>query len=520
MINYLRNIFKPMIITVIIMGFSFFSNEVSSQNNNPLDSIISYKAKNINLLEVLNDIGIITGYEFSYNSDLVKTNTEIKRSFENISVHNILKEILNDTTLECKIVDKQIIICKKNSFNRLVSLNSFSEKSNSLIIKGTIIDINTKKALSYANVSVFGKSTGTVSNEQGQFVLKLDKDNLMDKIVVSFIGYRNAFIPINQLSYSKNIIYLKEDNFQIQEVVFVMSNAELIIREALDKIDENYYNDPYYITSFYREMVTEQNELTSITEAVMKVYKSPYSGFFSDQIKLLKSRKNEFYSSADTISLKLQGGMSASLYLDLIKNPLNFLRSDMLQYYYFYLKEVVNYNNSPSYVIYFKPKIYIENNAFEGSIYINTEDLAILALRFNLTDEGLKRAGKDLVVQSSIRTQVKAASVRYFINYRKINNKYFINLTRGELEFKARYKRKLFSTDFKTVFEFAANDFDTTDVSRFKRSETISPHKVFIDEDFNYDQNFWGDYNYISPNESLEEALVRIQHKLDELKEE
>jgi hypothetical protein len=115
---------------------------------------------------------------------------------------------------------------------------------------------------------------------------------------------------------------------------------------------------------------------------------------------------------------------------------------------------------------------------------------------------------------------VKTVSASYLINYRKINNKYFVNMTRGELKFKIRNKKKLFSTDFKTVFEFAVNNVDTTDVTRFSRFETISPNKVFIDEDYKYDQEFWGDYNYISPNESLEEALIRIQKKVNELKEE
>lgn len=520
MINYLRNKLKPMIMTVIIMGFSFFTNQVSSQNSSPLDSIITYKAKNINLFEVLSNIGSITGYEFSYNSDLVKTNTEIKGIFENISINNLLKEILNDTTLECKVVDKQIVICKKNSFDQLVSLNIPLEIDNYLLIDGTIIDINTKQALSYANVSVLGKSIGTVSNEQGRFVLKLPVESHIDTIAISYVGYKNALIPIHQLSIKNNKIYLKQDPFMIQEIVIRSSNAKSILEQSIDKIKDNYYTDPYYITSFYREIVKNKEELASITEAVIKVYKSPYSGIFSDQIKLLKSRKNKYFTSADTISLKLQGGMSSSLYLDLIKNPLLFISKEHLKYYKYNMKQIVNFNNTSAYVIGFEPKMYIENNAFEGNIYVNTDDLAIVAIDFKLTEEGLKRTGRNFVVQSSFRTQVKAVSVSYVINYRKINNKYFINLTKGELEFKARYKRKLFSTEFKTVFEFAANNIDTTDVIRYNRIETISPNKVFIDEYYKYDQSFWGDYNYISPNESLEEALIRIQYKLDELKEE
>ena len=520
MINYLKNMPKPMIISIIIMGFTFFTNLVIAQDKSPLDSIITFKAKNVDLYEVLNDIGDITGYEFSYNSDLVKTDNQIKGSFENISVRNLLSKILNDTSLIYKVVDRQIVICKKNSFNQLSLLNSLTDINSNIVIRGTIIDIKTKEALSYANVSVLNKSLGTISNEQGQFVLKVPINDIIDTIAISFIGYKNALIPINQLSFNNNKIYLKEDPFQLKEIIIRGANAEKILEQSIGKIKENYFTDPYYITSFYREIVTERDELASITEAVMDVYKSPYSGLYSDQIKLLKSRKNEYYTSADTVSLKLQGGMSASLYLDLIKNPLYFLIFDQLRYYSYTLKEIVNYNNNSAYVISFKPKIYIENNAFEGLIYINTDDLAIVAIEISLSPEGIKKAGRNLIVQKSFRTMVKTVSASYLINYRKINNKYFVNMTRGELKFKIRNKKKLFSTDFKTVFEFAVNNVDTTDVTRFSRFETISPYKVFIDEDYKYDQDFWGDYNYISPNESLEEALIRIQKKVNELKEE
>ena len=62
------------------------------------------------------------------------------------------------------------------------------------------------------------------------------------------------------------------------------------------------------------------------------------------------------------------------------------------------------------YVIGFEPKYYIENNAFEGDIYIDTDDLAIVAIEFRLTPDGLRHTGKNLIVQRTFRTRVKAIS--------------------------------------------------------------------------------------------------------------
>lgn len=515
MINKKRNIINTMILSVGIMVFVFLPLHLFSQTNSILDSVITYKTRGISLYEGLNEIGDIVGYEFSYNADLIASRNEIKANYEEISLRNLLSNILNDTTLAFCVADKQIVIRKKNLIKNLAFKNGIIDNKNFLQINGSIYNKESGESLAFANISILGKSVGTVSNDQGGFNLKISYNNLLDTLAVSYIGYKNTYIPINQLSFYKNKIYLEEDRFQIQEVIIRSNNAEIILEQAIDKIKDNYYTDPYYITSFYREIVTNRNELASITEAVLEVYKSPYLGFlFSDQIKLVKSRKNEYYSQADTISLKLKGGLYASLYLDLIKNPSYFLIEEYFHNFNYSITEIVNFDNSSAYVINFKPKFYLEDNSFEGNIYINTDNLAIVTVEFNITPEAIEKLGSSLVVKKAFGTRVKPTSAKYLINYRKINNKYFINLARGELEFKVKYKRKLFSTDFKTIFEFAANNIDTVQVERFKRIETISASNVFIDENFQYDHRFWGEYNYISPNETLEEALVRIQKNL------
>lgn len=522
MINKKRNIINTMILLIGVMVFVFRPLQVFSQTNSILDSVITYKTRSTSLYEGLNEIGDIVGYEFSYNSDLIASENEIKANYEEIALRNLLSNLLNDTTLTFYVVDKQIVIRKKNLIYNLALASKYgiTDSKSFLQIIGSIYDRESGEPLAFANISLLGKSIGTVSNDRGRFNLKISYNNLLDTLAVSYIGYKNTYIPINQLSFYKNKIYLKQDRFQIQEVIIRSNNAEIILEQAIDKIKDNYYTDPYYITSFYREIVTNKNELASITEAILEVYKSPYLGLYSDQIKLLKNRKNEYFSQADTVSLKLKGGLYASLYLDLIKNPSYFLTEESFHYFNYNITDIVNFDNSSTYVISFKPKFYIEDNSFEGNIYINTDRLAIVAVEFNITAEALEKLGSSLVVKKAFGTRVKPTVVKYLINYRKINNKYFINLVRGELEFKVKYKRKLFSTDFTTIFEFAANNIDTVDVKRFKRIETISTSNVFIDENFQYDHQFWGEYNYMCPDETLEEALVRIQRKLEEIEED
>lgn len=513
--NKNKNIKDTVILFFGIMVF-LFPLQLKSQTKSVLDSIISFKSRNINLYEGLNQISDVINYEFSYNADLIASESKIKVNYDNISVYNLLSELINDSTLTFHVTDKQIIILKKNTFQNLNPIKNEFKIENTFQIYGSVYDRRTKEPLAFANIALLGKSIGSVSNEQGMFNLKIKDANFKDTLVISYIGYKNTYVPVNQLSLYNNNIYLEENLVKIQEVIIRINDPVAILKESLEKIKDNYYTDPYHITSFYRERVTKQNELASISEAVIEVYKSPYWGLFSDQMRVVKSRKNEYYNTNDSVSLKLKGGLYASLYLDAIKNPPNFLKLEQLNYKYS-ISEIVNFDDNTAYVIDFKPKEHLNEQTFEGKIYINTDNLAIVAIDYNITSEAIKKVGKQLVVKKRIGTKVRPIAVKYRINYRNINGKYFMNLTRGELEFKINYRRKLFSKDFKTIFEFASNNIDTVNVERFDRIETISTHKVFIDEDFQYDHQFWGDYNYISPDETIEEALVRIQKKLEEL---
>jgi hypothetical protein len=504
--------------TIMILLFSFQLSK--AQNSILLDTIITYKSKEIKLSDALNDLGAKLGFNFSYNSDLIASKRLIKAKYVDKSLNIILSDLIKDSTLTFKVVDKQIVISKKNQLSSLSFIRNDNNYVQYIRIKGKVFDQETGKPLSFSNVSVKGKSIGSISNELGVFNLNISKGFIMDSLVFSYIGYNNAVIPINQLAINDNIIYLVKDQFNIKEVVIRSYNAKEILKQAILDIDKNYYTDPYQITAFYREMVKKEKDLAAISEAVLNVYKSPYLGPYSDQIKLLKGRKDEFYSKNDTVALKLKAGLFTSLYLDVIKNQTYFLQEKYFCLYSYYVEKVTSYNNRSVYEIVFKPAIYLDENSFEGKIYIDTDDLTMIALDFNITPDALDRMGRGLIVKKAFRTKVKTVLAHYTVNYRKINGKYYLSFAKGELRFKVKRKKSFFSTDFRTSFEFATNNVDTINIERFDRNDIISTHKVFLDENYEYDHQFWGEYNYICPEKTLQDALVEIQQKVDKLNQE
>lgn len=86
---------------------------------------------------------------------------------------------------------------------------------------GKIIDAKTKEALPGASIYIPGSSIGTTSNLLGDFSLKLPLNT--KEIVISFLGYNtiNATIDVSDGKDFSNVIGLRENSTQLNEVVLV-----------------------------------------------------------------------------------------------------------------------------------------------------------------------------------------------------------------------------------------------------------------------------------------------------------
>ena len=96
--------------------------------------------------------------------------------------------------------------------------------SNSLIAQekkviGRLVDAETKQAIPYVNIGVFQKNIGTVSDENGNFVLGFsDYSTASDSIIFSHIGYQTVKYAISQLLKSVGDIPLYPESTLLQEV--------------------------------------------------------------------------------------------------------------------------------------------------------------------------------------------------------------------------------------------------------------------------------------------------------------
>ncbi len=222
---------------------------------------------------------------------------------------------------------------------------------------GKVIDNTTKKPVVFANVYLIGSSLGTVTNGEGEFIIKVPVNELNRKLGISNLGYKNLEISLSDLKEKENVIRLEIAATPLEEVVIRNDDPVELLRMAYRRIGENYNSDPEMQVGFYRETVKQNRNYVAVAEAVLDVYKSSYGSLVdNDRVRIYKGRKSEDVKKMDTLMFKLQGGPRTSFMLDVVKNPGEILSEEYIDDYVFKFAGYATIDGRDNYVIEFDQK--------------------------------------------------------------------------------------------------------------------------------------------------------------------
>jgi len=86
-------------------------------------------------------------------------------------------------------------------------------------LKGIVVNSETNEPIPYANIGILNKNIGTVTNDDGSFVLDISKLSTKDTIRISYIGYKTLDLIKDQAEPSKKTkIRLQPQEIWIPEV--------------------------------------------------------------------------------------------------------------------------------------------------------------------------------------------------------------------------------------------------------------------------------------------------------------
>ena len=380
-----------------------------------------------------------------------------------------------------------------------------------LTVTGKLKDAKTNEKIIYANISVPGTAIGTVSNSEGEFILKVDKSLNIDVFEVAHLSYATTKFKISEGVGKEKTFYLEPKILMLSEITIVPKDARSVVEAALSNIRKNYPEVPNMMTGFYRETIRQRRDYVSISEAVVDIYKAAYQSMQDDQVKIYKGRKGTNVKKADTLMVQLQGGPNVAMLLDIVKNTDLSIALDNLDNYQFEFASMVNINDKPNWVISFSPNVVKEEPLYYGKLYISQEKMAITRAEFSLDLKDADKASRVFVQKKPMGLIFMPTSTSYLVTYKEQNNKLYLNYVRVDLKFRCDWKKRLFKNYYTVMSEVAITDRHEDNITKFASKETFKPSMVFADKVQNFsDPNFWGNSNIIEPEESIENAIKKL----------
>ena len=393
-----------------------------------------------------------------------------------------------------------------------------ADQQSYLTIKGKVVDSETGVPLVFATVSVMESNIAIVTNIDGEFTLKLGLELTSKNLEVSYLGYKNKVVPVSSLRDNgyKNIISMETAPIPIKEIIVKPLDPQDIVGKAIGKISKNYEQVPNLMTAFYRETIRKNRTYVSIGEAVVEIFKAPYANDIRfDGARIYKGRKSADVEKMDTVLFKLQGGPVNVLQLDIAKNTEAILTAEAMEYYNYTLSSVIEINGKPHYVIDFIQKPSVDMPLFMGSLYIEMDSYAITEAEFGFNLSDKVAASSIFIRKKPLGMEVTPEIATYRTKYREQDGKWHFEYSRAEVKFKVNWKKKLFNTYYTTMSEIAITDRTDQEVIKFAGKDKIKYSDVFSEKVSSFaDPDFWGEYNVIEPDQSIESAIRKLSKKL------
>ena len=400
----------------------------------------------------------------------------------------------------------------------LCSLTLAAQTDTVWTFSSKVVDARTRKAMPH--VSVTDRTVGTVTNEEGEFTLKLKAEP--DAVTFSCLGYKSRRLTAEEckaLEAEGKPVQMQASSVVLSEIVVKgIENPRDLVEQAISKIDTNYPQESNLLRGFYRETTQKRSRFISVAEGVVDVYKTPYFRMdWRDGVAILKGRRLLSQRRADTLAVKLQGGPVLPVTLDVVKDREILLNSKELDNYSFSYRGAQRIGDRMQYVVEIHPMLIVDYPLYEGSLYIDQETLAFTRIDLQLDMRNPDKATQSILRKKPLGLRFTPRELTVTIDYKTDGGVTRMNYIRNVIRFRCDWKRKLFKSNFTVVSEMVVTDRrEGEGVKPIKVRDNFNRRDNFYDKVIFFDDpHFWGDENIIEPTEDLLKGIEKIKQKLE-----
>lgn len=273
----------------------------------------------------------------------------------------------------------------------------------------------------------------------------------------------------------------------------------------------NYFTTPFQLRGFYREIIRRDTFYYSVAEAVFES-QLPEAGDDKALLRLVQGRRSETVKSTRIFEDYHPGGGPNYLVNHLLEGSLpEFLVESNFEDYVYTIDSISSYEDRDVYLIGFDQRDGLNKNLWKGRIGIEVESLAIIDLRFALSDKGIEHrkhlSAKDQVMAGLLGIDFNVLKKATHYSYRRAGDRW--QLHEGSLMMDIHFKQP--RKDIDEVFTLQANLLslkqDGGPLTSFGKSEVWRRNQLVKNLPGEFDEGFWGIDNIIRPEATLTEAV-------------
>lgn len=490
-------------LALILWGVA--SSAAGQANLDPASRIVAVNARHESPTQILSHLGESLGVSLSYNANLLKSEP-ITLVADTIALSRVVDSLFIPNGLKLRLIGNRQLVIYSAAEPPEVRDTCY------LTLSGQLIDGFTEQEIGRATIIELQTGRMTVSNGEGQFLLKIPCYLENIKLEISAIGYHSLFID-QPSTDTIGMLRMEGDYVALKEVYILNIHADRLMDDVLKNTRRHYTNRPTKATSFLREVILKNNSMVGISEAVFEVYNHPYApDGKKSQAHLVKGRKFADYQSHDTLVFKLKGSLRSCLDLDIVRHPPFFFDSEMYSQMYVYsFNTVMEYNGRDMYVIDFKHKNEEEALPYEGKMYIDKELKSLTSIEFEISKSALRSMENYFVLRRSKDVNTRLQKARYYVHYTDVEGKLAMNYASFASQFKVRKKNSLFAAKYEVISEYVVNSFQVEEVDKIKPKDAFDAGKVFMDQPIEYSDSYWQGINYLPIDKPLLESADELQ---------
>lgn len=212
--NNLKHILRIMKIFVFFFFVCIFS--LYASNSYSQSQKISLSLKSQTIRQACKQIENTSEFIFVFADNLDdEANKRISVDVEHQSIDAVLSEMLSNTSLSYTILDKQVVIYRKDNHSKNRATSTELQQSK-ISIKGVVADPS-GESLVGVSVTESGTINGTITDLDGKYVLNVSHGATLK---FTYVGFDSQEHKVGNSSSSLNIV-LRETQSELDEVVVV-----------------------------------------------------------------------------------------------------------------------------------------------------------------------------------------------------------------------------------------------------------------------------------------------------------